>query len=722
MHPDRQSRLPGLAVEPADTAPATKFPKKALFEDDDSDSDDGGAAVKANGDFKVNEDFAKRFEHNKKREEKHRLEEKFKREGRDASGSESESTDESEDEDAFLATEDLDARISETLNALRSKDPASTTRQPSSSPKSILAEINAAATNGDASGDEEDGFLKTKSKSKSKSDDVSDEEGATKQGDKKKQKQKKKSKSASAAVITEADIQAAERDPELYLSNFMAARAWVGPDGSNWKAFESDENGDSDLEKADEIEAAYNMRFEDPTKSNEVLRSYARDVAAEKSVRREKMSARQRQRETERERKEEEKRERKEEKARLRRLKMDEAQAKLERIKEAAGVGGQDLSDDQLLQILNDAWDDDRWEDEMKKRFGESYYEKDDVSLSSGSEAESGDDGEQKKKKKKKKPKKPTWDDDIDITDFVKDYQEDDAAPAFSLSDVEEQQDDDDEEMADAGSDEDEDDDRVAAKRAAKQERTRLEALVSAKLDIEDPDHLAARSARSASGSSSKAAPSSAGAKPPRAFGMTARDILLAPSDKALNQFAGIKKYASFRDPEQKRKEKKSLSKKARLKKWRRDVFGREYEETGPSFGFEALENVEADAEEIRVPRKRNDGAAAAAADRDGDDDADKEKKKKKRKRSHKKSGEMRSGSAQTCHPATKHARQRIEVAHGHAEVVSELGRLHIKRHKPRRRRFLPEPSHCFDSLPGRSGAAESAIQVQPARDAAAGG
>lgn len=45
-----------------------KSSKRALLDDSDSDSDNGGADVKSG--FKVNEDFARRFEHNKKREEK----------------------------------------------------------------------------------------------------------------------------------------------------------------------------------------------------------------------------------------------------------------------------------------------------------------------------------------------------------------------------------------------------------------------------------------------------------------------------------------------------------------------------------------------------------------------------------------------------------------------------------------------------------------------------
>lgn len=94
MHPDRIARLPKgsrpaaekpksekpkalkkiqpVAKEPEapkvskPAAEETKAKKTALFDDSDSDSNDGGVELK------VNEDYAKRFEHNKKREERHR--------------------------------------------------------------------------------------------------------------------------------------------------------------------------------------------------------------------------------------------------------------------------------------------------------------------------------------------------------------------------------------------------------------------------------------------------------------------------------------------------------------------------------------------------------------------------------------------------------------------------------------------------------------------------
>lgn len=90
--------------------------KKRLF-DDDADSDDEAPASIAKESFGINKEFAERYEHNKKREEKQKLEEKYD------SDSESSSDDGTEDEDGYLLTEDLDARMSEALQAIKSRDP-----------------------------------------------------------------------------------------------------------------------------------------------------------------------------------------------------------------------------------------------------------------------------------------------------------------------------------------------------------------------------------------------------------------------------------------------------------------------------------------------------------------------------------------------------------------------------------------------------------------------
>ncbi|KAF9877308.1 hypothetical protein CkaCkLH20_05008 [Colletotrichum karsti] len=660
-------------------------PKKVnLLDESDSDDEDGGADI-AMPQLKVNEEYAKRFEHNKKREEMHRLEEKFKKTGKkeDNSDDDSSSSDETEDEDGFLATEDLDAQISATLSAIKNKDPRlndkdftffkETTNASEPTPskkkekpiylkdyhrekilaggvgesdseddappktyaqeqdalkKSIVSEINKAAES-----DEEEGDFVTKKPGQEKPDFSQD--GVHPERAVKVYKGNKKS---SKKAITEEDIANADKDPELFLSNFMAARAWAEGGEHNWKAFDSDDGDDGEGELADKFEEAYNLRFEDPEKSNQALKTYSREIVNARTVRKEAASSRKKAREAEKERKEEEKRQRKEDRARLRKLKLEEAEEKLKKIKQAAGLSGKELAEDEWLRFLNDAWEDDKWEDEMKRRFGEEYYAE--VEAGSGSDDEDGDEGEDKKKKRKR-PKKPTWDDDIDIKDIIPDFK-DEEQPNITLSDDEgaaegaEQEDDDDDEEDEDGrpskkrkTSKDIKKERLASKKAAKAERAKLEALVDAKMDLDVPE---------ASSSSSKT-PEMFGFRyretSPTSFGMTARDILLAPSDAALNSYVGLKKLAPFRDEEKKRKDKKRLSKKDRIRKWRRENFGPEYERSGPTFGFEDAtfkekkkksKKAEAPAKEQGAEENVEDGGASLS-------------KKRKRSRGKKKEG-----------------------------------------------------------------------------------
>ncbi|GKT87838.1 ribosome biogenesis protein KRI1 [Colletotrichum tofieldiae] len=598
-----------------------KAPKKVnLLDDSDSDDEDGGADI-ATPQLKVNEEYAKRFEHNKKREELHRLEEKFKKTGKGKDGdsdADSSSSDETEDEEGFLATEDLDAQISATLSAIKNKDPrvldknfsffqetANAAAEPTPSKKkekplflkdyhrekilaggvgasddededgppppqtynqeqdalkkSIISQINKAAES-----DNEDDFVQRKPGQEIVKPEDLDDEGIHPARAANVNPYKKKSKKQ----ITEEDIANAEKDPELFLSNFMAARAWTEGGEHNWKAFESDDGEGDEGELYDKFEEAYNLRFEDPDKANQALKTYSREIVSARSVRKEAASSRKKQREAERERKEAEKQERKEEKARLRKLKLEEAEEKLKKIKHAAGLSGKELKDEEWLRFLNDAWDDDKWEGEMKRRFGEDYYA---VAEGGGSDsdedadadAEGGDD----KTKRKKKPKKPTT---------TKDLKKE----------------------------------RLDAKKAAKAERAKLEALVDAKMDLDaavpsssrDDAELPAFRYRETS---------------PQAFGMTARDILLAPSDAALNSFAGLKKLATFRDEEKKRKDKKRLGKKARLRQWRREHFGQEFERTGPTFGLDEVEVKE------KKSKKRGKRAAGGGGDGRAEEDAE---------------------------------------------------------------------------------------------------
>jgi protein KRI1 len=344
-------------------------------------------------------------------------------------------------------------------------------------------------------------------------------------------------------ALNKADIDAAEKDPENYLSKFLDSRAWVAPQKNILHPFESDEDED---DKAEEFEAAYNLRFENPQAANERLVAHSREAAAKYSVRQEPTNKRKRAREAEQAKKDEQKQQTVTDKARLRKLRLEEAEQKINKIKEAAGLGKKPVNIEDWQDFLTEDWDDKRWEAEMKKQFGEDYYAEGEVPSSDEEGA------------KKRKAKKPKWDDDIDIGDLVGDFDAGDNAK-FSLSEAE------------ASSSKKKSKQRAKEKeeekREARKQRRKIEALVDEKLDVDFAiDGAGKKGAKSVFRYRETS---------PGAFGLTPKDILLA-SDSQLNQFHGLKKLAAYRDEDKKRKDKKHLGKKARLRQWRRDTFGNE--------------------------------------------------------------------------------------------------------------------------------------------------
>ncbi|KAF2966867.1 hypothetical protein GQX73_g6703 [Xylaria multiplex] len=592
--------------------------KKGLFDDSDDDSD-GGANLQ------INDAYAKRFEHNKKREELHRLEEKYKSKqangsntkGKDDGDEDNESSsDEEEDDDGFLATEELDAQISATLQAIKNKDPRvydgkstfytpidedtpvgpAASKQKKEKPVFLQDYHRERFMRGDTGADDQDQEAQPQTYTEEQDDlkkslqneiqaqlkAAGNDEDSDEDQDFIKAKKGSRATPANGVHPSRAakikvpvpDVKEADKDPELFLSNFLASRAWAQGEGNGWQPFESD--GEED-EKADEWEAAYNMRFEDPSKSNEVLRSYARDVTTSISVRREEKTGRKRLRELEKEKQEAEKKQRKEERARLRRLKLEEAEAKLEMIKKAAGLRGKALKDEEWQKLLEGAWENDQWEDEMKKFFNDEYY----------AEGDEGSGDEDAPEGSKKKAKKPKWDDDIDIKDLIPDF-EDEERQKFTLTDDEaaEEELEDDEDAPAAKrqkTTKERKKERLASQKEARKERAKLEALVDAHMSLENPEVLAT-SSKNAGLPSFRYMDTK-----PEAFGLTTRDILMA-SDADLNSFVGLKKLAHWRDPEKQAKDRKRLGKKARLRQWRKDTFGPEFEREPPALNFGKLE------------------------------------------------------------------------------------------------------------------------------------
>ncbi|KAF2006117.1 Krr1-domain-containing protein [Amniculicola lignicola CBS 123094] len=593
----RERFLPTPVKDDASARPAKKA-KLLDDSDDESDHDDGGVELK------VNDEYAKRYEFNNKRAEKHRLEEKYgKGPPKKYDDEDEEDSDEEDEDDAGeLATEELDAEWRAALQAIVTKDPRvydknvnfyrpideesheTTGKKPKEMTMTLRDYHTKNLLEGNVGGeDEESAPVKTYAQEQEDARQllVKELQAAVASSDDEDDfmvaKPNPQTTTKGKAKITQKDVDNADKDPETFLSNFMASRAWVPTGDVRWQPLESDD--DEEDTRAEDFESAYNMYFEDSVGTNEKIVTYARDAVASTTVRRNETSTRHNAREAARAKREAEQKQREEDLARLKKLKVDEMEEKVKMIRKTAGLSGKDFKMDDWVDVLEADWSDDKWEAEMQKRFGDAYYD---------GELEASDSDDDENKKGKKKLKKPKFDDDIDIGDLIPDFDDKELEnPTATLTD-----DGDDDDDAESGADDDvEMDDadsiqpnkksskhrkqeRADAKASARRDRRLIENLVSSNLEYE------ASLVKSKGPTKFRYRETS-----PTTFGLTPRDILLA-DDKQLNEFAGLKKMATFRDPAKKKKDKKFLSKKARVKQWRVDTFG---DEEGPKGGFELL-------------------------------------------------------------------------------------------------------------------------------------
>ena len=375
-----------------------------------------------------------------------------------------------------------------------------------------------------------------------------------------------------------ADISMADQNPDEFLTRFVSSRAWIPEPTANLHPFESD---DEDQERrAEELEDAYNLRFENPEAVNEKLVSHARDTATMHSVRKVSSNKRQRAREKESSAKEAAKKERSQEIARLRKLKIDEMEGKIRCIKDAAGLEHDTLSTEDWSTLLTEDWDDQRWEAEMRNRFGNRYYAEADVDKANGSP-------------KKGRPRKPKWDHDIDIEGIVPDPASSNPPSSSVTNDPQAA-----EQITGFEARKEAGDGKQ--RRQSRKDRKLVEQLVEKRLDMD----VAANDIHTKGGGHFRYRETS-----PQSFNLTTQDILMA-TDSQLNQYAGVKKLASFRDPDKKRKDKKWYSKKAKLREWRKEVFGSEsVPETVRSSGFPKNEANEASSKlHVRSSDKRRKG------------------------------------------------------------------------------------------------------------------
>lgn len=527
----------------------------------------------------------------------------------DEPSDEESSSDEEEDDDGELATKAVDAEIMATLKAIREKDPRvyDTTAtfyteidEDGEAPKAkkeksmtlhdyhrenLLKGVDAAE-------EEEKETIKTFAQEQAELKDALVKEMHAADSDDEMEDAEDNflvRKAGGADVIPDKeiklDIENADKDPETFLSNFLSARAWI-PEGGQRELHPFDSDDDEEFNQADVFEEAYNFRFEDPSKLNEKIMTHARDTTNSLSVRREDKSARAKLRDAEGQRKEEEKKQRETEKNRLRKLKTEELQKKVGQIKEVAGLRAAEFTDEDWARFLDDAWDDKEWEQEMRKRFGEDYYE------------EPATEG-------KKHSKKPTWDDDIDIKDLIPDYEDEEGVkPSLESEDEGEDDEEEEEEEEDASGSKKKSkaELRREQKRDARKERLRIEEAVDRNMDL-DITLLPGATKKNATRFRYRETS-------PQSFGLTARDILMA-DDSQLNQFAGLKKLAAFRDVEKKAKDERKLGKKARLRQWRKDTFG---SEEGPAFEFgtgkrKSDADKDQDGDETKIDIREGDGS-----------------------------------------------------------------------------------------------------------------
>lgn len=619
----------------AESTPQVNASKKRKATDDSEESG-----------FKINAEYARRFEYNKKREELHRLEEKYgksaskrrKTDGSDddslASSDESSSSSEDEDEIGELVTNDIDAQIKATINAIRSKDPRvydakakffdddaeddGDDKTPKEKSMTLKQYHQKNIMEGYTGGEDDDAPPRTyvEEQEHLKRTVVGEMHAAVEGSDDEEADFLiRKSKEPEAEEEETPDIalpENPEADPEKFLDAFFTTKAWVPKGAAANLPFESEDEEEEDA--AEEFEQLYNMRFEDPTVADRSkIITHARDIAKQKSLRREEKSRRRKARDEKRARKEREEEEKNTEKNRLRKLRVEEMEKKIKMVREAGGLdieAGAEAVDDKWKKFLDDAWEDEGWDKQMGDLYGDKYYDEEE-NLENDDEEE--DEEEEGKGKKSKKPKKPTWDDDIDINDLVPDFKEDE-----SMSDVEEGG------VALEDPTAAETSSAVEKPKKGGKKDKRADRLLRAQIEsyVDDKMPLSLPGSSKHSGATFRYREVT-----PESFQLTPTDILFA-GDKQLNTYAGLKKLASYRDDDKKLKDRKRYAKNKgfKLREWRKEVFGKS------EINWEEL-NGGGKAEKSAKKGKKEKSDKPKADDGDDKGAASVEKKKKRRRK-----------------------------------------------------------------------------------------
>lgn len=568
-----------------------------LFDDEDSCNDD----EKLNQ-IKINEEYARRLEYNKKREDLQRLEE-LKKKGVISDDEDSEEEESSEEEeDDLKESKKKDVEFFEALIKVRNKDPVLKMKD------AKLFESD------DESGHSDDGNEKAKMKRDGNNDkkkpaylkdvvskhlieegpefddsedseDNSDGDMAGQNKGKSYLEEQEELRNEFLKAVEEADIEEDEgellkekskkdvdEDDEfgignkldeyfgsdekldegsMFLKDYFKNRLWMRDDGD--KSGGMDEDGfplrfsedEEEIEKQEDYEREFNFRFEE----NAGDRVMGHSRVMEGSVRK-KANARKLQRERKEERKEQAEFERKEELKHLKNLKKKEIKEKLQKIKEAAGLG-----DDGTLLFdehdLEDEFDEEEYDKKMKEAFDEEYYEADDIDAEFGSDKEEDGDLE-----------KPDFDKEDELLGLPKGWDDvNKSSDGFRLTREKllKLKAENGVEQIEQSVGEDVEDEDGKRKKKRKRQASEVEKAVRDqlleeyyKLDYEDTvGDLKTRFKYKTVN--------------PKRYGLTTEEIMML-DDKELNQYIPLKKLAPYRDKEWKVPHTKAYQQKQRIK------------------------------------------------------------------------------------------------------------------------------------------------------------
>lgn len=343
-------------------------------------------------------------------------------------------------------------------------------------------------------------------------------------------------------------------DEEKFLSSFIEQSAWIP---KSKKDFESMDIGTDDKdeikreqkfdEAAENFERIYNHRYEDDTSADII--SYARNQA---TIRRSNMNSRKKQRLKKQEKKKEEKLQHNEKIKKKKQEKINKVIDRLEEIKQAIcgdNAGTENAVDLEVVSkvfgdsLLKDDFDNDEWDSKMSQIFNENFYTDE---------------------------SKPVFTEDDEImNEFYEEKKEEENKHKYN--DNEEDNDE-----AEQPTKKKSKHHKLAEKKLKKREKQTLkeqaEKIVQSNIfKIEEEVEKDEEKERNHSGELRFKYKQ----VEPETFGLTQREILLA-SDNDLNDYISLKKLAPYRDPDLVQKDKRKVSKKKRLREWRKKVFGNE--------------------------------------------------------------------------------------------------------------------------------------------------